>query len=410
MRPSVQVVKRAVWVAIAAVAALGALHPWSSVANEPTVNLLQFTEDEMRAIQAHGPWPVPWVRDPSNRVSGDEQAIALGERLFFENRLSSAGRFSCATCHEPERNWTDNQTRGTAIGQMDRNTPTLMNVRMGRWFGWDGGSDSLWSQSIRPILEPRELGANPRHVAELLRNDVVLSCHYSKVFGVRPSVKDDEAVLVDVGKALAAFQETIVSGRTPFDEFRDALARGDVSAASRYPDSAQRGLRIFIGKGGCDSCHSGPNFTNGEFHDTGNSHFTAKGRVDPGRHEGIKRVTESRFNLLGPYNDDATRASATSTRHVALEHRNFGEFKVPTLRNTVMTSPYMHHGEVETLGQVVRHYSEMNLDRLHADGEQILKPLKLSQREQTDLVVFLESLTNFTMNWRRNLGDGPYCD
>ena len=83
---------------------------------------------------------------------------------------------------------------------------------------------------------------------------------------------------------------------------------------------------------------------------------------------------------------------------------------MPSLRNLVLTSPYMHHGEVGTLGEIVRHYSELNLDRLHADGEQLLKPLKLSQREQMDLVVFLESLTNFTMNWRRNLGDGPYCD
>lgn len=410
MSPISRIVKRTATVAVVAAAASAAFHPWLSVANEPATSLLEFTDSEMRSIRGHGPWPVPWTRDPSNRVSGNEQAVLLGERLFFEQRLSTSGRFSCGSCHEPERNWTDNATRGAAIGQMDRNTPTLNNVRLSRWFGWDGGSDSLWSQSIRPILEPRELGATPRHVADVMRNDPQLSCHYLKAFGARPSTTDDEAVLVDVGKALAAFQETLMSGRTPFDEFRDALLRGDRGAAARYPDSAQRGLRIFIGKGGCENCHSGPNFSNGEFHDTGNSHFVEKGRVDPGRHEGIKRVTESRFNLLGPYNDDPTRATATSTRHVKLEHRNFGEFKVPTLRNTVLTSPYMHHGEVESLGQIVRHYSELDLDRLHADGEQILKPLKLSAREQSDLIVFLESLTNFTMTWRRNLGDGPYCD
>jgi cytochrome c peroxidase len=380
-------------------AAAGALFPWMGGADVPD-GRLAYTDDEIRAILAHGPWPVPGKKDPSNRVSGKREAVEFGERLFFDNRLSGSGKFSCGTCHVPERNWTDNQTRGAAVAQMDRNTPTLMNMRLGRWFGWDGASDSLWAQSIRPMLDPRELGANARHVADVVRNDEQFSCRYQRAFGAPPSAADDEAVLVDIAKALAAFQETLDSAPTPFDKFRDALARGERIAPWTYSDSAQRGLKIFIGKGNCTTCHTGPTFTNGEFHDTGLSHFAAPGRVDPGRHGGIKRVTSSRFNLLGPYNDDPARATATGTRHVALEHRNFGEFRVPSLRNATFTAPYSHDGQLASLADVVRHYSELNIDRLHADGEQLLKPLRLTPREQTDLVVFIESLTPYGNAWR----------
>jgi cytochrome c peroxidase len=210
------------------------------------------------------------------------------------------------------------------------------------------------------------------------------------VFGAPPA--DDERVLVEVAKALAAFQETLTSGRTPFDEFRDALSKGDAAGIAQYPDAAKRGLAIFIGKGSCNVCHAGPAFSNGEFHDTGIPFFIEKGRVDPGRHEGIRRLLASRFNLLGPYNDDAARATATGTRHVALEHRNFGEFKTPTLRNLALTAPYMHNGLLPTLRDVVNHYSSISPDRLHSDGEAILKPLRLSEQESRDLVAFLESL------------------
>ena len=176
-------------------------------------------------------------------------------------------------------------------------------------------------------------------------------------------------------------------------------------------DRFKRGVvRIFVGKGACNTCHAGPNFTNGEFHDTGISQFIRPGEVDPGRHRGIREVTASRFNLLGPYNDDPTRASAIGTRHVTLEHRHFGEFKVPTLRNAAFSAPYMHNGQLATLADVVRYYSEIDLDRLHADGEQILKPLRLSAREAADLATFLATLSDYAAPWRgRKPGDGPVC-
>jgi cytochrome c peroxidase len=312
-----------------------------------------FTEAEVRAIASHGPWPPAFKADPSNRVSGNAAAVELGERLFFERRLSANGEVSCSRCHLPERNWTDGEARALGLARVDRNTPSLNNVRLQRWFGWDGANDSLWAQSIRPILDARELGMSAGQVAKLVRGDRDLSCRYSKVFGTLPA--EDEKVLVDVGKALAAFQETLSSRRTAFDEFRDALVKGDQAGVAKYPEAAKRGLSIFFGK----------------------------------------------FNLLGTYNDDRGRASATSTKHVVLEHRNFGEFKTPSLRNLALTAPYMHNGRLATLRDVVQHYSNISPDRLHSDGEAILKPLKLSEREAQDLLAFLESLQDGGGNYRR---------
>jgi len=358
----------------------------------PSAEVPNFSDEEKRRILSHGPWPPKPERDPSNRASGRPAAIALGERLFFEPRLSSSGSVLCATCHVPFRGFQDGRPRGFGLEEGERNTPTLLDVRFGRWFGWDGGNDSLWAQSIRPLLDAREMRSSATQVAALVRNDDFFNSAYQKAFERKPPA-DDEELLVDVGKALAAFQETLVSARTPFDDFRDALQREDVSSMKAYPAAAQRGLKIFVGKGNCGVCHFGPQFTNGEFADTGVTFFSGNGQVDSGRHGGIKKLKTSTHNLLGRFNDDPARSSATGTRHVDAQQRNFGEFRVPGLRNVARTAPYMHNGSLASLREVLRFYSELNEERLHADGEKILKPLRLSAAEIDDLVAFLETLS-----------------
>jgi cytochrome c peroxidase len=387
-------------IARAALAAACALLPAASGADDASAATPTFTQSELKTILSHGPWPMSAPRDATNRVSGKPEAIELGTRLFFEQRMSGAGQVSCAMCHVPERNWTDNLKRGVGMVEVYRNTPTLWNLRAGRWFGWDGASDSLWAQSLRPILDQRELAATPQHVAKLIRDDEQLSCRYRKAFGAPPPAGDDEGVFVNAGKAIAAFLETLVSGRTPFDNFRDALARGQTPPPGTYSEPAQRGLKIFIGKGGCVSCHSGPNFTNGEFFATGLSKFQPLGEPDAGRHDGIKQLLDSRYNLLGKYNDDATRMSASHTRALTQERATFGEFKVPSLRNLALSHPYGRDGGVESLMDVVRHYSDRDPIRMHAKDGKPAVPLKLTAAEQNDLLVFLESLSTFTNPWR----------
>jgi cytochrome c peroxidase len=394
--------------AMLTVAAMCASAVPARAADESATARPLFNAEEIKIIVSHGPWPMPARADPTNRASGKPAAIEFGTRLFFDQRLSGAGDSSCASCHIPERNWSDNLRRGVGMTELDRKTPTLMNLRGQRWFGWDGAADSLWSQSLRPMVDHREMASSMAHIAQLVREDEQLSCRYRKAFGTVPSSADDEGVFVNVGKALASFIETLVSGRTPFDQFRDTVASGRAPGDGTYSEAAQRGLKIFIGKGGCTTCHGGPNFTNGEFFSTGLSHFAPGGQADPGRPEGVKRLFGSRFNLLGAYNDDTSGASAARTRKAAREKAREGDFKVPSLRNIVLMAPYGRDGSVDSLADVVRHYASIDPVSLHAKDGKPGRPLELTAQEQRDLVVFLESLSTFTNGWRPD--DGGRCE
>lgn len=359
-----------------------------------------FDDRQTRRIIGHGPWPPAASADRTNRVSGHPDAIRLGAMLFGEPRLSGNGAISCQSCHRPEHGWSEPKARSEGLLLQDRNAPGLLNVRLQRWFGWDGANDSLWAAGIRPILKDSEMGGSAAATAKLLREDALMACLARRVEPAYAGM-DDEAVLVLAAKALAAFQETLNTPRTPFDDFRDALAVNDRAAMVRYPEAAQRGLALFTGRGQCGMCHTGANFSNGEFHDTGLVFFLndpdrkpgTPRRVDPGRHGGIAQLQANPFNLLGRHNDDPGGAAAIPVRHVEQQHRNWGEFKVPGLRSLAATAPYMHDGSKPTLRDVILHYSELDEDRLHSDGEAILKPLKLSEAEIADLQAFLESLS-----------------
>jgi cytochrome c peroxidase len=378
--------------AIAAVSALAIAGGMALAVHSETAPV--FDAAERRAILAHGPWPQPFAPDPSNRVSGNPAAIALGKQLFSDKRLSAGATRSCATCHDPARFFADGRDRSVGRARVDRNAIALANLRLNRWFGWAGAADSLWAQSIRPILDEKELGATAELVRDRLAADADFAGAYARLFRSEIDADAPELVLVNVAKALAAFQETIVTARTPFDNFRDALERDDRQAVARYPPAAQRGLKLFIGKGRCAACHLGPNFTNGEFDDVGVPYFAEAGRVDQGRHGGIAALQASPFSLLGPFNDDPAKATTVPTRHVEPQHRNWGEFRVPSLRNVANTAPYMHNGSLATLEAVVRHYSEVDEERLHGDdGARLVRPLRLTPREVVDLVSFLATLS-----------------
>ncbi len=359
---------------------------------EPEAALLPFTPAELQQIQAHGPWPPPRHGDASNRLAGQAAAVAFGQQLFFDASLSARGDLACASCHIPARAFQDGRAVALLGSERPRNTPSLFDAAGHRWLGWDGAHDSLWAASITPLLAAGEMAADPTHLAKRLRARPALERGYRQAFG-RPLPADPALLPVDLGKALAAYQATLVSPRTPFDDFRDALARGDRRSAARYPLAAQRGLRLFIGEGRCTVCHAGPGFTNGEFADVGVPFFVPGG-VDSGRHGGLQRLLASPWNRLGPHNDaGAADPQAVATRHVVLQHRNFGEFRVPGLRQLVHTAPYMHNGSLRTLPEVVRHYSELNEERLHTDGERILRPLRLNPQQSEDLQAFLRSLS-----------------
>lgn len=286
-----------------------------------------FTEAERQAILAHGPWPQSWQPDAANPASGSDAGIALGRRLFFDAGLSPSGRVACSSCHRPERAWTDGRARGRGLGESQRNTPSILDARSRGAFGWRNERDSLVAQSVRPILDPVEMGSSGAHVRGHIAARPDLAQAYRKVFGRDAQALDAETVLQDAVRALAAFQETIVSPRTPFDDLRDAVARGDVAQAERYPAAARRGLALFVSAAGCATCHSGPAFSDGKLH-----------------------------------------AIATSRGTQGATYRT------PSLRSATRTAPYLHDGSARTLAVAIR---------AHKTGP------RLSQSQVADLVAFL---------------------
>ncbi len=391
--------------------------------------VLDFSPAERAAILSHGPWPPPLQPDRSNRLSGDARAIAFGRQLFSDPRLSGRQDRSCASCHDPGRGFTDGLPRaaGPSGEPLARNTPSVVDSRFHRWQGWSGASDSLWSASLRPLSDASEMGPAERVVAARVRTDAPFAQAFRHAIGRDPP-KDDDQLLSDLGKALAAWQETQVSPRTQFDAFRDAVERANWTAAARYPIAAQRGLRLFVGSARCASCHSGPLFTHGEFDQAGIAVRKRDGRTDWGRYEGVKALRASRFNLMSAHNDDPQGSESVRTRHAALGLETYGSFRVPGLRGAARTAPYMHDGSLPSLRAVVEHYAGLDEVKLHIaaahphaePGEPIpprpvlslLGGLTLGPGDIDDLVTFLETLSAPELRpsrrarwWKRPPGD-----
>jgi cytochrome c peroxidase len=350
------------------------------------------SEDEIARTLRHGPWPPDVTPDPSNRVSGNARAVALGAALFSDPILSRDGTMSCTSCHLPALDFTDGLARAEGRETLDRNTQALWNLAGQRWFGWSGDSDNLWAQSLTPIQNPLEMAHKAGPLQSALQDSSYRTA-YDALFGDM-AAESPMATSVNVAKALAAYIETLTTEKTSFDRFRDALEQGDMVAAAQYPETAQRGLQIFLGQGNCTFCHAGPTFTNGEFHDAGVPYFLGRGRVDAGRTDGIEKLVASPFTLDGAYTDDPDKTGAWAVRNVRFQHGNFGIFRVPTLRRAARTAPYIHNGSLPDLAAVVQHYNHINMERLHSDGEAILRPLGLSDQAAANLEAFLNTLSD----------------
>jgi len=401
---------------LAAIAALGI-----GAALALSAAAVTFSAEELRRIEQHSPLPAP-PPDPANGMADRREAALLGQRLFFEPRLSASGRTSCATCHDPARGWSNG--RPLAVGEREtrRHVPTLWNVAYGRWFFWDGRADSLWSQALAALESELDLASNRLRIAHTIHGDRDLRAAYEGVFGPLPDLSgggrfpadgrpdpdhpqgpldrswsamseaDRQAtnqVFVNLGKALAAYQRRLISRNSPFDRFASGLRQGNRAALASLPPPAQRGLKLFVGRAGCWLCHSGPNFSDGEFHRLGVPESASFS--DLARLRGIQLLLRNPFNGLGSWSE---APAASPTRFLPRdEHHGFNEFKTPTLRNVADTAPYMHNGRLATLEDVVRFYSTQAGAPSSPPAEKIVRPLHLSSGEIADLVSFLKSLT-----------------
>ena len=402
--------------------------PATDGAPEPLVRALAGLPIEMDpqrwALVSLGSPVPPLPADPTNAVGDDPRAALLGRALFFDARLSDDGQTSCATCHIPERGFDDGEIHRVAPGDHLRRTPGLLNVGHLRWLGWDGRKDSLWSQALGPLEAAREQNTSRVHVVRTVVEDVELAPAFEALFGplpplpglaqadplARPVWRDDahpssiawaaldedlreqiDSVFADVGKAIAAYERQLVSGPAPFDRFVEAVESGDPDAARLLEPAALRGLDLFFGRANCHTCHNGPLFTDYEFHDT-LLPFEDDGRPDRGRHLGIELVRDDPFGGLGAFSDDPRASGAQKLRFLPRRPHQYAEFKTPSLRN-LGQGPFMHRGEFETLGDVLRHYNELVGARRNAHGgEAILVPLGLDEGQLGDLEAFLGSL------------------
>ena len=352
--------------------------------------------EERARIALHGPWPVPVPPDPGNEFSGLPWAEEAGRLLFHDNSLSGNNAISCASCHQAAYGFTDGQSVAVGNKVHFRNTQTLLNVGLQRWFGWDGGTDSLWAAAIRPMLSNLEMDNSVQGIATYLRQASQYHAYLQRdVNGssVALSAMSDDVITVKAAKLIAAHVRTLTSGRTPFDKYRDALVLDKSVDESVFSASARRGLRLFVGKASCHVCHYGANFSNGEFHDIGRPFFTGVGEVDPGRYTGIQRLRTDPYRLSGAFNGTKNKKQIRKTTSVKLSRADWGRWRTPTLRNLTDTAPYMHDGSIATLRAVIDAYADIDPERLHSEGESILKPLELSEREREDLVAFLKSLS-----------------
>jgi cytochrome c peroxidase len=279
-----------------------------------------------------------------------KEKIELGRLLFFDKRLSANNTIACASCHIPSLAFTDGQPISTGINgqQGGRSAPTAINRGFSKAQFWDGRAATLEDQSIGPFANLIEHGFTSHD--ELIKKITSIKGYkklFSDIYGVNRLTKEN------VGRAIASFQRTLISGNSPFDRFD---YDGDQGAIS---ESAKRGKKLFFDKARCNLCHMGTNFSDEQFHNIGIG-WDDSDALDLGRYR------------------------------VSKNEKDLGAFKTPTLREVTKTAPYMHDGRFATLEDVIGHYNKGGVKNPFLDNQII--PLNLSESEIKDLVAMLRSL------------------
>jgi cytochrome c peroxidase len=318
-----------------------------------------------------------------------DSKVALGRELFFDKRLSADGSLSCSTCHEPRFGFTDGKPIAEGINgrKGTRSAPTLLNAMFNAGQFWDGRVETLEEQVRHPLVNPDEMG-NPStdSVVTRLRAIPEYTVKFREVFA-------EPVTIAGLGKAIAAFERTLVSGDSPFDRYmagnRDTLS-----------ESARLGMLLFNGKARCSVCHtfagifaanqSFPFFTDQMYHNTGIA------VNEPGFESLARRAAE-----LAKTRPDKTAldrlaaepgAGALGRFLVTGNVLDIGAFKTPSLRDVELTAPYFHDGSAKTLDDVVKFYVKGGNNNPNRDWQ--LEPVRLSDQERADLVEFLKSLTS----------------
>lgn len=386
---------------------------------------LEFEPAELRRIAKLSPLPRAPL-DSTNRFDGTPAAERLGHFLFWDKRFSSNGEVACVTCHDPALAFSDGKPVAHTLARGPRRTPSLWNVSHGSWFFHDGRADSLWAQALQPFENPLEMGGDRLALLHALASDEGLRGAYEQLCGELPALEDGERfpaharpdpthktaphhlawqamaaedqvavnrAFSNVGKMLAAYQGRLRKADSAFDRWAGSLDKGPQAVRAPYPLAAQRGLRIFLGKGRCRLCHNGPNFSDGEFHALGLGARGGGMPTDSGRYGGIPLLERDVFRASGPYSDNPQGLRAQQSQGLLRDPATWGEFKTPSLRNLPGRGPYMHAGHFESLSDVLNFYSTLEGSApMHQHQEQVLTARDFDAGELADLEAFLGSL------------------
>ena len=348
-------------------------------------------------------YPGPPPPDETNLVADDLRAAQLGHLLFFDAGLSSNGKISCATCHDPDRGFTDGLALNQGLERGRRNTLSVLDAAHMRWFNWDGRFDSLWGQSHGPISHPREMGSSFAKAVEHVRETPVLRERYERIFGALPAAPAaglaGETAIANIGKSIAAYERRLVTGPSSFDRWvarwreRGTPRDADSVPPMDFSASALRGLDLFTSRGLCWQCHVGPLLSDGEFHALG-----AAPRndliADGGRFEAVPQLQASPFRSAGVHSANPQGEQGKLVESLVPQPDQWGAFRTPNLRNVALTAPYFHQGQFATLEEVVAFYSTLEgAVTVDHHRESVLRRRDFSPEESADIVAFLRSLT-----------------
>lgn len=329
----------------------------------------------------------PYLGLPPLTIPADNpqslEKIALGKRLFNDKRFSADSSISCASCHLPDKAFTDGLPAARGLkGQLGtRNAPTIVNAAFFETLFLDGRADSLEAQVLGPMINTIEHGLPDQQlIVDLIRQDRSYIEAFSKAFAIHA----DGINISHVTKAIASYERTLISGDSLFDRY---LFGKDHSVLST---SAERGLTIFKNKGNCVTCHeiswNNVLFTDNRFYNigVGFKHLT------PVLDEFIASINQG--NNPDGFPLTALQRSELGRFNVTKDLADVGKFKTPSLRNIALTAPYMHDGSMKTLEEVIEHYDKGGDKNRFIDTKIFL--LHLTQQEKQDLVAFMKALTS----------------
>jgi len=336
------------------------------------------------------PLGLPPVPIPADNPITPEK-VKLGDKLFHDNRFSSTGEVSCATCHDKEKSFTDGLSVSEGINKLKgtRNAPTVVNAAYLHTQFWDGREPTLEAQSAGPFINPVEM-ALPNHepILKIVRTDPEYMDLFKKAFGKT----GNRITMKEVEQAIATFERTIVAGNSPFDRY---FYGGDKTAMN---PAAIRGLDVFINQGRCVSCHvieqTQALFTDNRFHMIGASAQQMPKDLDE-LMAAVEDVKKKGTDIAVLSNE---KTSSLGRFAVTRDLTDIGAFKTPTLRNIALTAPYLHDGSLKTLEEVVLFYNNGGREKETDPVPELLsggiRPLNLSKEQQADLVEFLKALTS----------------